>query len=138
MPRCTSRASGAAEAGSLRNEESTIHQVFVIAIKGLAGGSLVIVFALLSAGLEPKRFAGLFSAAPAVALAGLTILLLDKGAHQAHQAAVGMLAGGAGMIAYAALAVPLLRRRRASIAALAALGGWLAVTAIVLLPVLLG
>jgi hypothetical protein len=115
-----------------------MHQVLILAIKGLAGGLLVIVFALASAGLTPKRFAGLFSAAPAVALAGLTIALLDKDAHQAHQSAVGMLAGSAGMVAYAALAIPLLRRRRASIAAAAALAGWVAMTAVAFLPVLLG
>jgi hypothetical protein len=35
----------------------------------MAGGALVVAFALLSETLKPKRFAGLFSAAPAVALA---------------------------------------------------------------------
>jgi len=105
-------------------------------IKGLAGGGLVLAFALLSAGLEPKRFAGLFSAAPAVALAGLTIVLLDKGAHDAHQNAVGMLAGSAGMVAYAAAVVPLLRRLHASRAAAAALGAWTLAAAVVAVPVL--
>ena len=42
-----------------------------------------------------------------------------------------MLAGSAGMIAYAAAAVPLLRRMRASYAAAAALGAWVAVAAII-------
>jgi uncharacterized membrane protein (GlpM family) len=105
-------------------------------VKGLAGGLLVVAFALLSQGLSPKRFAGLFSAAPAVALAGLTIVLLDKGSHEAHQNAVGMVAGGAGMIAYAAAVVPLLRRLRASLAAIVALGVWVAVAGVVALPVL--
>ncbi len=94
------------------------------------------IFALLSEGLSPKRFAGLFSAAPAVAIAGLTIVLLDKGAHDAHQNAVGMLAGSAGMIAYAAAVVPLLRRLRASRAAVVALGAWTAMAALVAVPVL--
>jgi uncharacterized membrane protein (GlpM family) len=96
----------------------------------------VTLFAVLSEGLSPKRFAGLFSAAPAVAIAGLTIVLLDKGAHDAHENAAGMLAGSAGMIAYAAAVVPLLRRMRASLAAAAALGVWFAVAAIVAVPVL--
>ena len=108
----------------------------ILIIKGLAGGTLVVVFALLSEGLSPKRFAGLFSAAPAVALAGLTIVLLDKGAHEAHENAVGMIAGSAGMVAYAALAVGLLRRMRASLAALAALSAWAIVAAVVAVPVL--
>ncbi len=115
-----------------------MHDVLILLAKGLAGGLLVVVFALLSEALDPKRFAGLFGAAPAVALAGLTIVLLDKGPHDAHQDAVGMIAGSAGMIAYAALAVPLLRRLRASRAAVVALGGWIAATGVLAVPVLLG
>ena len=107
-------------------------------MKGLAGGALVTAFALLSEGLKPKRFAGLLSAAPAVAIAGLTIVLLDKGPHDAHQSATGMLAGSAGMIAYAAAAIPLLRRIRASGAAATALFAWFLVAALVAVPVLSG
>jgi hypothetical protein len=79
----------------------------------------------------------LFGAAPAVAIAGLTITLLDEGAHAAHLSATGMIAGGAGMMAYAAVAVPLLRRLRASAAAAAALVAWAAVAAVVAVPLLL-
>ena len=103
----------------------------------MAGGSLVLVFALISQGLSPKRYAGLFSAAPAVAIAGLTIVVIDKGVHDAHQNATGMIAGSAGMVAYAAAVVPLLRRIRASRAALAGMGAWAVVAAVAALPVLL-
>lgn len=96
----------------------------------------MLVFALLSQALVPKRFAGLFSAAPAVALAGLTIVVLDKGTHDAHQNAVGMLAGSAGMVVYAASVVPLLRRMRASHAALVGMGAWVVAAAVVAVPVL--
>ena len=120
-----------------RGMRSAIHDVVILIFKGLAGGALVVLFALLSESLSPKRFAGLFSAAPAVAIAGLTIALLDKGGHDAHQSAVGMLAGSAGMVAYAATVVPLLRRVRASGAAAAALGAWVIAAAVIALPVLL-
>lgn len=113
-----------------------MHDVLILALKGLAGGSLVTVFALLSECLSPKRFAGLFGAAPAVAIASLTIVVLDKGSHDAHENAVGMLAGAAGMIAYAAAAIPLLRRISAPRAAAAALGAWFGVAALVAVPVL--
>jgi uncharacterized membrane protein (GlpM family) len=113
-----------------------VHDVLILAIKGLAGGALVVAFALLSQGLEPKRFAGLFSAAPAVALAGLTVTLLDKGAHDAHQSAAGMIAGGVGMAAYAAAVIPLLRRTRPGPASLSAIGVWTLVAAIVAVPLL--
>lgn len=97
----------------------------------------MVVFALLSEGLKPKRFAGLFGAAPAVALAGLTIVVLDKGAHDAHKNVLGMVAGSVGMVAYAAAVVPLLRRLRASRAAILGLGVWAVVAAAVAVPVLL-
>ena len=113
-----------------------MHEVVILAIKGLLGGTLVLAFALLSQGLEPKRFAGLLSAAPAVALAGLAVTLLDKGAHDAHQAATGMVAGGVGMTAYAATVIPLLKRARASVASMAVLGVWTAVAAVVAVPLL--
>ncbi len=116
--------------------QSSIHDVLILIVKGLAGGSLVLAFAVLSETLSPKRFAGLFSAAPAVAIAGLAIASLDKGSHDAHEAAVGMIAGAVGMVAYAAAAVPLLRRMRASRAAVAALGAWLVVAAVVAVPLL--
>jgi uncharacterized membrane protein (GlpM family) len=113
-----------------------VHDILILVIKGLAGGGLVLAFALISESLSPKRFAGLFSAAPAVALAGLTIVLLDKGAHEAHQNAVGMLAGSAGMVAYAALAISLLRRMPASRAAAGAMVGWILGAGVVAVPVL--
>jgi uncharacterized membrane protein (GlpM family) len=113
-----------------------VHDVLVLVVKGLAGGCLVVAFALISESVSPKRFAGLFSAAPAVALAGLAIVLLDKSPHDAHQDAVGMLAGCAGMIVYAAAVVPLLRRLQASRAATAAVVAWIIPAAIVAVPVL--
>ena len=114
-----------------------MHEVLILLIKGLAGGTLVLASALLAQGLTPKRFAGLFSAAPAVALAGLTVVLLDKGAHDAHENAAGMMAGAAGMVAYAAAVVPLLRRKRAGVAAVLAIGAWTAIAALAALPILL-
>lgn len=113
-----------------------MHDVVILAIKGLLGGTLVLAFALLSQSLDPKRFAGLFSAAPAVALAGLAVTLLDKGAHDAHQSSAGMIAGAAGMAVYAAAVIPLLRRTRAAVASMAALGVWAAVAAVVAVPLL--
>jgi uncharacterized membrane protein (GlpM family) len=114
-----------------------MHDVLILLAKGLAGGLLVVAFALLSQGLSPKRFAGLFSAAPAVALASLTITVLDKGAHDAHRSAAGMIAGAAGMIAYAATVVPLLRRTQAVKAAALSLSAWVLVAGVVALPLLL-
>lgn len=131
------RSSASAGAPTASGRQATSHDVLILALKGLAGGSLVTAFALISEGLSPKRFAGLFSAAPAVAIASLAIVLLDKGAHDAHKDSVGMLAGAGGMIAYAATVVPLLRRLRAGRAAATALGSWFLVAAVLALAVLL-
>ncbi len=114
-----------------------MHEIVILLAKGMAGGLLVVGFALLSEGLSPKRFAGLFSAAPAVAIAGLTITLLDKGANSAHENTAGMIAGAAGMVAYAAAAIPLLRRVQAAGAAAIALLAWAAMAAPIAVPVLL-
>ena len=114
-----------------------MHEVLILAIKAVAGGTLVVLFAVLSEGLSPKRFAGLFSAAPAVAIAGLSVMVLDKGAHAAHENAAGMLAGSAGMTAYAAACVPLLRRVSAGRAAVAGLAAWALAAGLVALPVFL-
>lgn len=114
-----------------------MHDVVVLIIKGLAGGGLVVAFALISESLSPKRFAGLFSAAPAVAIAGLVVTILDKGSHDARDSGLGMLAGAAGMVAYAAAVVPLLRRINSRAAAAGALGAWLVVAGACAVPVLL-
>jgi hypothetical protein len=113
-----------------------VHDVLIIAIKGLVGGGLVVAFALLSEGLSPKRFAGLFSAAPAVAIAGLTVVVIGESTHKAHENAIGMIAGSVGMVAYATAAVPLLRRKRAGLAAGLALAAWTAAAALAAVPVL--
>ena len=107
-----------------------------ILIKAVAGGGLVVAFAAIAEGLRPKRFAGLFSAAPAVAVASLVVTLATKGAHDAREATIGMVAGCAGMIAYAIAVVPLLRRLDALAASGAALVVWFVVAAALAAPLL--
>jgi hypothetical protein len=80
-----------------------------VLIKAAAGGSLVVAFAVMSETLHPKRFAGLFGAAPAIAIAGLTVTLAGKGWRDAGQASVGMLAGSVGMLFYAVSTVKTIR-----------------------------
>lgn len=115
-----------------------MHDIVILIVKGLAGGALVLAFALLCQGLSPKRFAGLFSAAPSVAIAGLAITLLDKGSHEARADVRGMIAGAVAMVVFALVVIPLLRRLRAARAAAVALGAWALAAATVAVPVLLG
>jgi uncharacterized membrane protein (GlpM family) len=106
-----------------------MEDVLVVAVKGLAGGFLVLAFALLSESVEPKRFAGLFGAAPAVAIAGLAVTLVSKGAHDARENSIGMLAGCLGMFCYAAVTVALLKRTRAVAGTAVGIVAWIAPTA---------
>lgn len=100
-------------------------------VKALAGGSLVVAFSLLSESLQPKRFAGLFGAAPAVAIAGLAVTLVSNGVFDARRDTLGMVAGSAGMVAYAAATVPLLRRATSFTSSAAGLLVWAGVAVLV-------
>ena len=67
-----------------------------IALRFLIGGIAVSLFALFSDLFQPKRFAGIFRAAPSVALATLTLTILSHGkvyaATEARSMAVGAIA----------------------------------------------
>jgi uncharacterized membrane protein (GlpM family) len=102
-----------------------------VVIKAVAGGSLVVAFAVLSETLGPKRFAGLFGAAPAVAIAGLTVVLATKGAHDARENCIAMIAGAVGMLAYAAAATRLIRSQHAVVGPAVGLLAWAAPTAVI-------
>ena len=54
-------------------------QWWTLGIKAVNGGLFVVLFALIAEMLKPKRFAGLFSAAPSVALANLIVVIVAKG-----------------------------------------------------------
>jgi len=81
-----------------------VHDVVPLLVKTVDGGIFVVAFALLGEALEPKRFAGLFAAAPSVALASLTVVLATKTHHAGVDNAKGMLIGAVGFVGYALLA----------------------------------
>lgn len=85
-------------------------QLIAVALKALAGGSLVVAFSGLGDVLKPKAFAGLFGAAPSVALASLAVTVLTSGPAKAAVSARGMIAGAVGMVAYCIAATILVRR----------------------------
>jgi uncharacterized membrane protein (GlpM family) len=109
-----------------------VAELVPVLVKSVFGGLLVVVFALLAQTVEPKRFAGVFAAAPSVALASLTVTALGKGPSDARVACVGMMAGGAGFVAYCLLAPTAMRRWRPLRGSIVALAGWLLATAVVL------
>jgi hypothetical protein len=101
-----------------------VNQIAVLVLRALAGGALVVVFALVSEIVKPKVFAGLFAAAPSVAIASLAITVLADGASRARQASIGMAAGAVGMAACCALAAAVIPRLKALWGSLVAAGGW--------------
>lgn len=102
--------------------------VGIFAARAAAGGTLVVLFSLISEAVKPKAFAGIFAAAPSVAVASLAITVLAQGPAQARQASIGMVAGAIGMAACCTVAVAVLPRLRAGRGSLLALGAWLVVT----------
>jgi len=75
-----------------------------------AGGVLVAVFAVLGEAFTPKSFAGLFAAAPSVALATMLLTLHKHGAAYVAVEARSMMIGAAGLIAYSAACMWTIRR----------------------------
>jgi hypothetical protein len=74
-----------------------------ILIRFLVGGAVVSAFALIGDVLKPKSFAGLFGAAPSVALATLGLTVATKGAPYAATEARSMIAGAAAFFIFASV-----------------------------------
>jgi Protein of unknown function (DUF3147) len=79
-------------------------------IRFLVGGAFVSAFAVLGTIFKPKSFAGLFGAAPSVALATLALTIHTDGPAYAAIEARSMLAGAAAFFVYAWLSMFLLHR----------------------------
>ena len=101
-----------------------------VLLKALAGGVLVLAFAALAQLLRPKRFGGIFTAAPSVALGSLVVTVLFTGDRDVPVAGAGMAVGAAAFVVYCLAAVPLVRRFGAWKGSAAALMAWAAVSAI--------
>ncbi|HET7442987.1 MAG TPA: DUF3147 family protein [Terriglobales bacterium] len=70
-------------------------------IRFLIGGFVVSVFSVISDLFKPKTFAGLFGAAPSVALASLGLTVMTKGTAIAAIEARSMIIGGVAFFVYA-------------------------------------
>jgi hypothetical protein len=67
----------------------------------LTGNAVVSLFALTGDVLRPKSFAGIFGAAPSIALATIGLTIAKSGAQYASIEARSMVLGAAGFLAYA-------------------------------------
>ena len=69
----------------------------------LVGGALVSVFAFIGDIVRPKSFAGLFGAAPSIALATLGLTIATEGRNYAAIEALSMVAGSVAFFMYASV-----------------------------------
>jgi uncharacterized membrane protein (GlpM family) len=104
-------------------------EVTEYAVRFLVGGFVVSAFAMLGDVLRPKSFAGLFGAAPSVALATLGIAVCRHGADYAALQAHAMMAGAIALAVYSVVVCHLLFRAqmRAMPATLLSVAVWLVV-----------
>jgi len=94
----------------------------------LAGGLIVSLFAAIGSVVKPKSFAGLFGAAPSVALATLGLTILADGKLYAAQEARSMIGGAIAFFFYASAVKWLIFRFKfhAISASIFAMAVWLA------------
>jgi hypothetical protein len=94
------------------------------------GGIVVCAFAAIGDVLKPKSFAGLFGAAPSVALATLYLTISSQGKIYAATETRSMIAGAVAFFIYASCASWLLmkRNRSALFATITLMPLWLAVS----------
>ena len=84
------------------------------ALRFLAGGLMVTAFAILGDVLRPKSFAGLFGAAPSVAVATLSLALFERGGTYVSVEGRSMMIGALALAVYSVVVCQLLVRLRAS------------------------
>jgi Protein of unknown function (DUF3147) len=86
--------------------------VIQLVFRFVVGGAIVTLFAALGDVLKPKSFAGLFGAAPSVALATLGLTIFADGKPYAAMEARSMIAGAVGFFVYAYLCCQIMMRLR--------------------------
>jgi len=72
-------------------------------IRFIIGGVVVSLFAVIGDVLRPKSFAGLFGAAPSIALATMGLTIAKSGADYAAIEARSMILGAVGFLVYTPL-----------------------------------
>lgn len=101
-----------------------------VLIRFLVGGLVVSLFAALGDVLRPKSFAGLFGAAPSIALATLALTIRQSGKAYATLELRSMMLGAIGFFVYAFSVGWVLRRSKPSalVATLALFPIWFVVS----------
>lgn len=85
-----------------------------LVVRFLIGGAVVSAFAMIGDIFQPKSFAGLFGAAPSVALATLGLTILSSGREFAAQEGRTMIAGAVALFVYTSTVSRTMMRRKTS------------------------
>ncbi len=81
-----------------------------LVIRFILGGVIVSIFAIIGEVFQPKTFAGIFGAAPSVALASPGLTFLTKSMQHASLDGRSMVCGAIGLACYSLLVARLLLR----------------------------
>src|SRR5437588_36101 len=100
-----------------------------LVLRFIIGGIVVSAFAVIGDVLRPKTFAGIFGAAPSVALATLGLTFISKGPAVVGIEGRSMLAGAAALVCYGFCTSRILLRNHTNVTMVAAFstGMWLLV-----------
>jgi uncharacterized membrane protein (GlpM family) len=91
-------------------------------VRFFVGGAVVSIFALLGDVLRPKSFAGLFGAAPSVALVSLALAVSTHGPDYVSTQAASMVAGAIALFLFSFVTCHLLKRTGLSVLPVTLLG----------------
>jgi hypothetical protein len=110
--RARQNARQSARVSEASNAKNGRIQMAQLILRFVIGGAIVSIFAVIGDVLKPKSFAGLFAAAPSVALASLGLAVVSSGRLYAAQESRSMLGGAAAFLVYAYLCARLMIRYR--------------------------
>jgi Protein of unknown function (DUF3147) len=96
-------------------------------LRFIVGGLIVSLFAIIGDVVKPRTFAGLFAAAPSVALATLSLTVWTEGELYAAAEARSMIVGALALFVYAIVVIRLIMNYKlhAASATICALPAWL-------------
>lgn len=98
----------------------------LIVVRALLGGALVVAFSVLGEMLRPKSFAGIFAAAPSIALASLLVVGLSKGPSAMSIESAGMVLGAVVLLIALLVGIDAVKRFGGMTGSIAVIGAWLA------------
>lgn len=104
-----------------------VSDIWQLVLKALASGLLVVVFSLIAEAVRPRSFAGLFGAAPSIAIVSLILVETSKGAQAVREQSVAMMFGALTLAVYCVVATDAVDRFGGLRGSIAVFVAWFAV-----------